>query len=99
MTQALLPETHDEPTIGAMLLGESGYAVPWAMWVDGERRCWLHPSYTIHPDRGGTVQMRVTRTEDGYEAWLTNQKYTPCQEPGYVSPVDTKYIPVTRLHP
>jgi hypothetical protein len=96
---AILPEDYEEATIDSMVTGERGYTVPWAMWVDADRNCWLHPKYTIHADTCGTVQMRVELREDGYHVWLVpGEKYQPRASPGYCSPEDTEYLPVVELH-
>jgi len=42
------------------------YTVPWAMFLDSQGRAWLNGKYTVHPRKGGTVQMEVIRTEEGY---------------------------------
>ncbi len=97
--QAKLPENLEENTIDSMVTGEVGYTVPWGMWVDTDRNCWLHPKYTLHEHSGGTVQMRVELREDGYHVWAPPGKTWSVQaEPGYMSPQDTEYIPVVELH-
>lgn len=99
LTQATLPEDMEEDTLDSMLTGESAYTTPWGMWVDAERQCWLHPAYPAHKRPGGTVEMRVERRQDGYHVWPPRgYKYKPSSEPGFVSPRDTQYIPVVRLH-
>jgi hypothetical protein len=96
---AILPEDFEQDTIDAMMTGDGGYTVPWAMWVDDKRQCWLHPKYTIQAHTGGTVQMRVERRDDGYHVWLVpGEKYTPSVEHGYVSPRDLEFIPVVEAH-
>lgn len=93
--QATLPDGRDEDTIDRMKVGESGFVVPWGMWVDLERRCWLHPKYQIRSQAGGTVKMRVERRADGFHVWLPRvSSWTPTADPGYMSPIDTVYIPV-----
>lgn len=57
---AKLPENFEAPTIDSMLPGEGGYVVPWAMWVDEKRNCWLHPDYTVSTEPAGTACMRIT---------------------------------------
>lgn len=53
-----------ETPIHAMRVGDSGYSVPWAVDMldraDGE----LKPHFTIQPDEGGTVSMRVKRMSE-----------------------------------
>lgn len=97
--QAILPEDMEEVTIDSMSTGDSGYAVPWAMWVDTERNCWLHPKYTIQRAPGGTVQMLVTLRKDGYHVTPPRgERYQPASVPGYASPADTAWLPVVELH-
>lgn len=66
MANAMLPESAESRTIAGMLVGETAYTVPWAMWVDSDRRLWLNPRYDRHTRRGGTVQMRIRRTSRGF---------------------------------
>jgi hypothetical protein len=97
--QAMLPASMEEFTLDSMDTGDVVYTVPWAMWVDQERRCWLHPKYTAHHSPGGTVQMRVQLQEDGYHVWLVNDhRYSPSGRPGFMSPTNTEYLPVAELH-
>lgn len=95
----MLPENLEEAAIELMAVGESGWAVPWAMWVDGARQCWLHPKYTVTERPGGTGVMLVELRADGYHVWPpAGYRWSPQSEPGYVSPHDTQYIPVAKLH-
>lgn len=92
---AVLPESYVEPTLDAMNIGDAVYTVPWAMWVDLDRRCWLNPKYTAHQTPGGTVCMRVERRKDGYHVWLPKEaRYDPHGN----SPADNRWLPVTELH-
>jgi hypothetical protein len=96
---ARLPEHMDEPTLAGLLPGESCWTVPWAMWVDGDRCCWLHPGYLRHAHSGGTVQMRVQRIGDEYHVWPpADQRYSLQGHHGYISPDDTPWIPVAEIH-
>lgn len=96
--QAILPESYDEPTLDTMSTGERVYTTPWGMWVDRERKCWLHPKYIAEKSLMGTVCMRVEKRRDGYHVWPPrDEKWTP-GPPGYASPVDTEWIPVVKLH-
>lgn len=82
-------ETH----LRDMQVGDTGFTVPWAMSVDRDRKCWLRASYPIDPQPGGTVQMRVTRTQDGYHAWLVDDyAYDPDELPAF------EFLPVVELH-
>ncbi|WP_280319958.1 hypothetical protein [Nocardia wallacei] len=62
---AKLPAEHRRPTIGDMEVGDAGWAVPWALFVDGEDRLWLKPVHTLEPEPWGTATMRVECQEDG----------------------------------
>lgn len=55
-----------EREIRQMLIGESGWTVPWGMYADEEGRLWLNDTYTVSDTPGGTVNMLVTRTDSGY---------------------------------
>lgn len=97
--QAVLPEDVEEYTLSSMNTGDVAWTLPWGMWVDRARRCWLHPSYPAESQPGGTVQMRVELREDGYHVWLpADQRYSPQDQPAYVSPRDLEYLPVVELH-
>ena len=64
---ARLPESMERrDIIGNMEVGETRYTVPWAMWADEERRLWLIPGHSTEDRPGGTVQMRITRVEEGF---------------------------------
>lgn len=66
---ATLPPSLEEPTIGKMIVGQNGYTVPWAMWADTDRRCWLKASFPCLPTMSGTVRMYIERRTDGYHVW------------------------------
>lgn len=74
-------------SIGEMLIGEDGWAVPWIMHVTEERECFLDPTYRVKHEPGGTVQMYVKRIEGGFEVTLPlDAKYAPqgACPPGYI---------------
>lgn len=89
----------EERPIKQLSPSQSGWTVPWAMWLDSERNVWLHPDYPVHSSPGGTVTMRVQRRVDGMHVWVNVEDYEPRRYHGYVSPDDTPWIPVVRLHP
>lgn len=64
---ARLPQDRYKNTLGTMPIGASGYTVPWAMWPDEDGELWLHGGYNYLDSPRGTVGMKVTRREDGYE--------------------------------
>src|SRR6266508_1609463 len=79
--QASLPESMEEDTLDSMMTGEVAYTVPWAMWVDDQRQCWLHPKYPTHRHAHGTASMRVELRRDGYHVWPRGERYQPTSEP------------------
>lgn len=97
--QQILPENREGPTVSAMAIGGVGYTMKWAMWVDAERRCWLHPGYRVVESPAGTADMRVLRDVDGYHVWApAGATWNPQKAPTYASPADTEYIPVAEVH-
>lgn len=98
--QATLPEKLEGHTVDKMTVGEVGYTLPWGMWVDENRNCWLHPKYSVESAPHGTLEMKVARLDDGYHVWAPPGKTWVAQsEPSYASPADTQFIPVADLHP
>ncbi|MEU7631682.1 hypothetical protein AB0C34_17090 [Nocardia sp. NPDC049220] len=49
-----------------MPVGEKGFTVPWAMWVDQETRYWLRADFTTIPEKSGTSSMLIERLEEGF---------------------------------
>jgi hypothetical protein len=96
---AVLPESFIEPSIKDTKIGQTFYTLPWGMWVDLNRMCWLHPDYPVSPEPDGTLSMRVQRRADGFHVWPpATSSYSPTAAPGYVSPADTVYLAVAKLH-
>jgi len=52
------------PRLCEMEVGDRAYAVPWA--YDPTRES-LNTNHTAYAERGGTVEMLVERTADGFE--------------------------------
>lgn len=78
---AKLPRSMKQETIADMGIGESKYTVPWAMWADEDEELWLTPEFVAYDEPGGTVQMRITRTEAGFRVLRApGHMYTP--QPG-----------------
>lgn len=99
MKQAILPENLEAATLASMSVGESAYTLPWGMWVDGDRRCWLHPGYPAEPKPGGTVRMRVELQPNGFHVWTPpGETWNPQPEPSYASSAATEYLAVVELH-
>ncbi|MEU2403465.1 hypothetical protein ABZ609_03935 [Streptomyces rubiginosohelvolus] len=75
---AMLPESMEGRTISGMLVGESAFTLPWAMWADEDRRLWLSADYPADEEAAGTVRMRITRTPDGFQVWpVRDHEYHP----------------------
>jgi len=81
-----------------MKVGDSGYIVPWGMWVDMDGNAWLNENYDFDPVPGGTVQLKVTRVVDGYIAHIHDMnddyKWARQNSPSYMSPKEVCYGPV-----
>jgi len=96
---AILPENLEGLTIDSIVVGDSGFIVPWGMWVDTQRHCWLHPKYPIHTSACGTTRMRIELRQDGFHVWPPeDETWQPQAEPVYVSPLDNEYLSVAKLH-
>jgi hypothetical protein len=78
-----------------MKVGESGYIVPWGMWVDMDGNSYLNENYNLHPTPGGTVQLKITKVSGGYIAHVhemkDDYKWTKQNGPSYASPEDVCY--------
>ena len=61
-----------ERKIKDMQPGESGYTTPWALSFDEEGKGWLNIKYTIHKDKGGTVELPVTRVGSGRSDYVVD---------------------------
>ncbi len=57
-----------------MAVGQWGYVVPWAMWLDADGNAYLNEAYTYSDCPGGTVQLKITRTYNGYIAHVAEMK-------------------------
>jgi len=81
-----------------MKAGESGYIVPWGMWIDTSGHAYLNENYTIEHSKGGTVSLKVTRVVEGYVIHLDtfnyggrDYKWQKQSSPGYMSPSEVCY--------
>lgn len=98
MSAARLPDAFIESTVDQMQVGDEGYTTPWAMWVDLDRQCWIHPRYTIHPTPSGTVQLYVLRTAAGVHVGIPDGKrYTPQAQHGFFPFTDIDFLPVVSI--
>lgn len=93
-----LPSSMHERTIDSLEVGESGYTMSWAMWVDLNSNMWLNPKYPVGAEVVGTSNMRVERRGDGFHVWPpSDAKYTPEEEPGYVGGANLEWIRVVAI--
>lgn len=75
---AKLPRSVETVTLADMAVGTTGYTVPWAMYADQDRKLWLDPNFTFEERSGGTVQMHVTRTDEGFRVrYVPGETYEP----------------------
>jgi hypothetical protein len=96
---ARLPEKFiEKDTLGQMEVGKEAYTVPWAMAVTQEGFCFLNGSYTFQRDTGGTVQMKVERTKDGYVVHVPRgYKYNPVKQIPWVGAEGEDLLPVHKV--
>lgn len=75
---AELPRSMETVTIADLLVGETAYTAPWAMYADQDRKLWLNPGFTFEERPGGTSQMQITRTSEGFRVGcVTGETYRP----------------------
>lgn len=55
--------------IHEMMVGQSGFTVPWAMSINKQRLCSLRPDYTFYDKPGGTVSLWIQKTPTGYRVF------------------------------
>lgn len=95
---AKLPRKYlDIDKIANMVPGDVRYTVPWAMFVDEKGECWLHPLYSAEQYSGGTVEMRIELTEEGFVVTADGLDFswsTGASMSSYGSAVWLKPIPV-----
>jgi hypothetical protein len=98
-SNATLPVALGEFTLGEMARGQRAYTLPWGMWVDEQRRCWLNPDYPAEAAPDGTVEMPVYRLADGtFEVDVRglDEQWTPEDDPGYFGQ-DGPWLRVSRV--
>lgn len=84
---AKLPETKVEKKLSDLKIGESGFTVPWAMWLNLEGECFLNESFTFDEKKGVTVELKITRVQDGYIAFINDNikyKWTKNSSPNFM---------------
>jgi hypothetical protein len=79
-----------------MGVGEEAYTVPWAVMVDQDMNCWINGSYPSHRHPGGTVQMRIRRTERGVDVLHipSDHRYRPSRDISWVGAEESDLLPV-----
>jgi hypothetical protein len=85
----------DTKQLKNMSIGQSGYVVCWAMWVDKDGKCFLNEAYSYHEEKGGTVQLKITRVKAGYIAHIHDledpYEWTRQSMPGHSSDLSLCY--------
>jgi hypothetical protein len=96
---ARLPERFiEKDTLAQMEVGKEAYTVPWAMAVTQEGFCFLNGSYTFQRETGGTVQMKVEHTKDGYVVHVPRgYKYQPVRQIPWVGAGTEDLLPVHKV--
>jgi len=89
---------YDTATIANMSDGDVRWTVPWAMMVNEQGDCYLNGQMSAHDGPGGTVQMRVVRTGDGYVVELVpGEHYRPSRGIPWVGATVADLIPVAEF--
>lgn len=98
LEQAILPESMEEKTIDMMITGESAFVVPWAMYVDEDRFCWLLGKMVPMERPRGTSDTFIELQEDGWHVYINpgSHKWTLGGR-GIVTSYES-LLPVTQLH-
>lgn len=87
------PEFISHDTVADMLPGDVRYVVPWAVKVDEDWQCWIDGSHEASLEPGGTVDLWVARTPDGFTIQpLASHRWRP-------GPVRDGWLPVARVLP
>jgi hypothetical protein len=90
----------DRATLANMRVGQTCFTLPWAMWVDLDMECWLHPDYPAHDVSYGSARMLVRHQADGYHVCPpSGAAYRPSEIHGYASEDDTRWLPVVSVEP
>lgn len=84
---AKLPGNKKKKRLVDMCIGELGFTVPWALWVDEENECFINEDFEISQSSGGTVQLKIKKTVNGYIAYIYDVKYkwSPCAQHGFLN--------------
>jgi hypothetical protein len=65
MNPVMLPEHLEEITIKDMIIGETGWIVPWGMYADSDGYLYVNGGYTYSNVPGGTVDTKIEMTSRG----------------------------------
>ena len=93
---ALLPSAYvDREQIQYMEPGEVKWTLPWSMYVNFDMECFLNGTYMTKDWPGGTVEMQIERTAEGFFVCLVpSHKYSAQKRPPWVGSADATMIPV-----
>ncbi len=89
---AKLPNKYKKQNLHDILVGETVYTVPWAMYADENCDLWLNGNYSFYDSPMGTATMSVSRTKRGYivDIFSCSGHYWNCSKPAYVG----KFVPI-----
>lgn len=80
-------EFENTKLIRNMQIGQVGYVIPQAMWVDVNMDCWLYLDYVVHKTPSGDIQLKIKRMDNGYIAYLYDMEsdylWQPIPTPEY----------------
>lgn len=68
MNDQYFPDYLIEKTVGDLKVGESGWVVSWAIFVDEKRMTYLDTKAGVDSEKCGTVDVLISRTRDGFIA-------------------------------
>lgn len=97
---AKLPDFLEQRKLSDLMIGETVWTVPWAMFADDDGDLWLYGNFSYHEGPGGTVSMKVSKTGSGYVVDISECKDYRWSRDGESSAVMVKKgnsIPVTKL--
>lgn len=69
---AILPENMEQETIFKMVVGETGWIVPWALHVSPDGEMWIRGDYSIVHQEHGTSCVQIKRASGKV---LVNRKH------------------------
>lgn len=91
MKHAKMPEEFCDRTLGSLTVGETAWTMPWALWVDSERDCWVDPNM-IFQDHSSGCTIKVTREIGGFEVELKGCNYRWTITHGYKPGIKVKSL-------